>query len=106
MARAQLLICCSQQEAALIREQAEIQQRTISTYVLRIVMRMVDLDEKLFSQHKRLIGLRPTPKPAPRTTMLVRCSAGEATRIRRSAKNRDSSISQFVLYAVHLAWSV
>lgn len=63
--------------------------RTISAYVLQIVMRKAVLDEKLFQEYGKVRSLvdsefmrRPT---GPRTTMLLRCASQESTRIRAAA---------------------
>lgn len=109
MARAILMISCSQEEARKIREKAELQRRTISGYVLKIVMRAVQLDERLYHNYRRLAPLNFSVlgrKPRPRTVMLIRCSAQEAARIRAAAKKRDITISGYVLYCLRSSWQV
>src|SRR2546429_5965100 len=45
--RAALIISCSRQQAATIHQRAELERRTVSGYVLRILMRWLDLEERL-----------------------------------------------------------
>ena len=109
--RTSLLINCSVEEALTIRARAKLERRGISGYVLNIVMRSVDFEEKLLAKAGRLQTLRrslsgtPIRPVRPRTTMLVRCSTAEARRIRRNAKRRDSTISGFVLHCLRRSWS-
>jgi hypothetical protein len=95
-------------EARTIRTIAVEERRTISGYVLRTVMRKVELEERMFRRHPWLIvpprvGWRP---PGPRTTMLLRCAPEEGLRIRAAARKRDITISRFVLEALQTSWSV
>jgi|SRR6516162_3406935 uncharacterized protein (DUF1778 family) len=108
--RTALLIYCSVEQAELIRERAERDRRTISGYLLNIVMRAVEVQEKIavtITQYQRLqpIGRMPIPA-AQRTTMLLRCSRAEADRIRQAAKKRDTTISGFVFRCVERAWKL
>jgi uncharacterized protein (DUF1778 family) len=104
--RTALLICCSEEEASTIRAQAKEQRRTLSDYVLHIVLRSVDMEERLSlrqigpgvpnrSVQKSTVGL-----PGPRTALLVRCSTAEAKRIRAAAGKRWMPISRFVLHCL------
>src|SRR6266566_302099 len=45
--RTALVISCSQEQAASIHRRAELERRPVSGYVLRILMRAVDLEEKI-----------------------------------------------------------
>ena len=110
MDRTALLIRCSTEEADRIRIEADKQRRTISGYVLQIMGRAVEIDERLFSKidvarvvnqtsRKALLG------PGPRTAILVRCSTLEADRIRESARRRDTPINAYVLQALRRSWS-
>jgi uncharacterized protein (DUF1778 family) len=108
-ARAALIISCSQQEAALIRQHADLQRRTISGYLLNHVMRVVAVQEKLFARFKTGPGVNLDYKPkssGPRTTLLLRCSKIEAKRIRHAARTRQTTISAFVLYCVRQYWAI
>jgi uncharacterized protein (DUF1778 family) len=106
--RSAVLIACSLKEAQTIRERAAFERRTISAYVLHVVLRNAALDEKLFQEYGKLRSLldseftrRPT---GPRTTMLLRCASQESARIRTAAKRRNMTISGFVLYALRSSW--
>src|SRR5215467_3445389 len=119
--RAALLINCSKEEARKIREHAERERRTISGCVLNVLMRAVRLGENLirlraagvaevpFARVIETYGLNSTPsrKPrGPRTTMLLWCSRDEARRIRILAKERETTISGFVLHTLRSSWRV
>src|SRR5262250_774785 len=109
--RTTLLINCSQKEAQRIRETAARQRRTISGYVLNILMKAIRFDEsltrlrslggeeKLSVRNFELYGLggfstRPT---GPRTTMLLSCPVEDARKIRETAKRKEITISGLVL---------
>jgi hypothetical protein len=55
MSRSVLMISCSKEEARTIRGKAEFQRRTISGYVLKIVLKAIQLDERLY---ETIAGLR------------------------------------------------
>jgi len=59
MSRTAILISCSEEEATKIRTRAEYDFRGVRAYVLSIVLRAVELDEKLLGQFHKL-----TPLPA------------------------------------------
>ena len=108
--RSAILISCSVQEAGIVRERAAQERRGISSYVLNILMRAVELQEKLRAQRKQF-GLSDQDRvkmafrsPGPRSVFLLRCSVEEARRIRRVAKTRDRTISGFVLSTLQLSW--
>jgi uncharacterized protein (DUF1778 family) len=103
-----LLISCSRDEASTIRKLAAAERRTISAYVLNIVMRKVEIEEGMLRRHHRLT-LQPSVRwraPGPRTTMILRCAHEEAKRIRTAARRRDMTITRFVLDALQVAWAV
>lgn len=106
--RAALIISCSRQQAATIHQRAELERRTVSGYVLRILMRWLDLEERLAVIQQEggrlLTALQPVRPSGKRTTMLVRCSKEEAHRIRAGAKRRCTTISWFVIHALSLSW--
>jgi uncharacterized protein (DUF1778 family) len=110
--RSALLINCSQLELEQMRAYAEAQHRTLSGYVLNIVMRTVTFEETLFASLNRFAESNPltNPQPSrpagPRATMLLRCSIAEAKRIRAAAKRRKTTISAFVLHALQRSWLV
>ena len=107
--RTALIISCSREQAATIHLRAELERRTVSGYVLRILMRWLDLEERLVSiqqpSRRPLTAYQPVRFPGPRTTMLLRCSKEEAHRIRVGAKRRGTTISWFVLHSLALSWS-
>ena len=96
----------------MIRREAEAERRTVSGYLLSILDRAVRLEESLFSKMVRYNALNrvlmrvPKIAPGPRAALLLRCSAEEADRIRRAARRREISISNFVIQAVRRVWTV
>jgi uncharacterized protein (DUF1778 family) len=110
--RTALLIHCSAEEAKTIRQRAILQRRTIGGYVLNVMMRVIAHDERLFTQLGRLqrwdriFGWNSLRPVGPRTTMLLRCSAQESTRIRVAAKRRGATISTFVLHTLRSSWNL
>lgn len=107
--RTALLISCTREQAATIHLRAGLERRTVSGYVLRILMRWLDLEERLVGIQRDtsqpLTAFQPVRFPGPRTTMLLRCSKGEAHRVRVGAKRRKTTISWFVLHSLSLSWS-
>lgn len=111
MERTALLIRCSKEEAERVRIEAEKQRRTISGYVLQIMGRAIEIENRLLAKidpynavnqvfsRKSLIGA------GPRTAILVRCSVLEAERIREVARRRDLPINAFVLQALRRSWA-
>lgn len=105
--RTALLICCSQLEASVIREQAKSERRTLSNYVLNIAVRAAQMEELLSeSLGRRLALVRPPARAHPRTAVLIRCSQKEAEKIREAARRREASISAFVLHCLERTWWV
>ncbi|HTZ47454.1 MAG TPA: hypothetical protein VMH20_07675 [Verrucomicrobiae bacterium] len=107
--RPALLVRCSRKEAEQVRKQAALQRRTVSGYVIHIVMRSVHFSAELVSS----LGQRAFFKlgrgkrvkaMAPRTALHIYCAAEEARRIRGAASQRKMSISGFVLECVHRSW--
>jgi uncharacterized protein (DUF1778 family) len=105
--RTALLINCAETQARTIREQAELQRRTVSGYVLHIVMRAIaferSLSARVSGRRKAIRGSASRPA-APRTTILVRCSVEEAKQIRTAAKRGDETISGFMLRTLARSW--
>lgn len=110
--RTALLICCSEEEASKVHEEAKIELRTVSGYVLSVVMRAVQVDEKLFAKFSglrtwNLHGWKHSLRlPGPRTAMLIRCSKEQSTRIRMAAKRRDMTVSGLVLSFLIRSWLI
>ena len=108
-ARSALLINCSRREAARISEQAGIQRRSVSGYILNIVIRAVEFDEAFVVRHAGLVPIDREPpgvQAAPRATLLARCSTTEASRIRAVAREQNMTISGFVLHCLRRSWKV
>ena len=104
--RTALIISCSQEEAARIHQRAALERRTVSGYVLRILMRWLDLEERLAKQQEQPLTAYHAVRPSgARTTILIRCSNAEAHRIRAGAKGRCATISWFVIQTLVLSWS-
>ena len=105
--RTSLLINCCKAEAQEVRRQAKRQRRTVSGYVMNIVLRSVEFDDQLFAELNSLRMLHPKSvlrAPGPRTTLHLYCSAKEAKRVRNAAKRRGRTISGLVLHSLHRSW--
>ena len=107
--RTALIISCSREQAATIHQRAALERRTVSAYVLRVLMRWLDLEERLVLRQedtrRPLTAYQPVHPPGKRTTMLIRCSKEEAQRIRAGAKRRSTTISWYVVHTLALARS-
>ena len=112
MSRTALLIRCSTTEAEKIRAEAEKQHRTISGYVLQVMSRAVEFEERLYSNltayrlYNPIISRRRLIDVEPRTAILVRCDVEQADRIREAARRRVVPINAFVLQSLKRAWDV
>jgi hypothetical protein len=113
MPRTALLIRCNTEEADKIRIEAEKQRRTISAYVLFIMVRAIQVEDRLvsslnnrFSSMNQVLSRRALITRGPRTAILVRCEVSEADRIRESARRREMPINAFFLHALKRSWSV
>ena len=112
MGRTALLIRCATEQADRIRTEAEKERRTISSYVLGIAARSIEVEDRLFSSMSRyaalnqVISRKALIEPGTRTAILVRCSTEEAERIRSAARRRDVPINAFVLQSLKRAWKV
>lgn len=110
--RGALLIRCSQEEADTIRWEARREYRSISAYVLYILQRTLQFEQRLFSAMghsqamNRVLALTPLRPVGPRTAILLRCSAREAQAIRLAASRRGIPISSFVLHSLRRAWQI
>lgn len=113
MPRTALLIRCSAREAARTREDAAAERRSVSAYVLTIVVRSLEAEQALSARLRnslhswnRNLSQTRVRMPGPRTAILVRCSIDEAARIRAAAARREITISGFVLHSLRRAWNV
>ena len=111
-ARSQILISCLREEAHEIRERAALDQRSVSSYLLKVLMRWVEFEEKLFLELSRfrhsnrvLMSRRLLLPHGPRTTILLRCSNEDSHRIRRAAQRRAVTISGFIRQCLRRSWS-
>jgi hypothetical protein len=86
MSRTALLIRGDVDEAQEIRAKAALQRRTISAYVLQVLMRRVQSDD-LTGRRTDIDSLKFVRlSDVPRTAVLVRCDREEAARIPDSAR--------------------
>jgi uncharacterized protein (DUF1778 family) len=99
-----ILLCCSKEESRTLHEQAGLERRTVSAYVLNIIMKTVQLDEKLSFRLSSLARDHARRPNGPRTKVLLRCSREEANRIHRAAKKRETTVSAFVMQALRTSW--
>jgi uncharacterized protein (DUF1778 family) len=107
---ASLLLSCSRREAEQVRKKAALQRRTVSGYVINIVMRSVEFSDGLVSSLGKLPPFfkldrgKQAKGVAPRTTLHIYCTAEESKRIRGAASRRDMTISGFVLSCLRRSW--
>lgn len=107
--RAAIIISCTINEADTMRHQARLQHRTVSGYILNILMRAVEFQEMALERWGRPEVSRLTYSkraPGARTTVLLRCSMKEARRIRAAAKKRGETVSGYVLHAIRRSWKI
>jgi len=110
--RAAILISCRKEEAEKIRELAALDHRSVSSYLLKILMPWVDFEDRLFveltryRQLERKVWFRRFALPkGPRTTIFLRCSREESQRIRNAAERRGTSISAFIRECLRRSWT-
>jgi hypothetical protein len=82
-----------------------MQRRTVSGYVLNVVMRAVDFEDQLFARVNRLQPSERIKPEQPRTTIHLHCSTNEAKRVRDAAKRRETNISDFIVHSLRRSWS-
>lgn len=110
--RTALLIRCSRGEADLVRRAAHYEYRTMSAYVLNVLLRALRFEDRLFSKMahadtmNRVLARTPVRPPGPRTAILLRCSTIQAEDIRLAAKRREIPISSFVMHSLQRYWAV
>lgn len=107
--RTALLIRCSGEDAASIRQRAAAEHRTIAGYLLHVVDRMIKLDDKFASKIPKNLPLpsfdtNATASAARDSAILLRCSIEEARRIRSAAKRRATTISGLVIHYLRVSW--
>jgi uncharacterized protein (DUF1778 family) len=110
--RAQLPLHCTVDEANAVRRRANDEYRTVSGYILRLVMRAAHMDQRFAETLPTQFGVtalrgrqnwRGTEE---RTRLLLRCSSNDARLIRNAAKSRDMTVSAYVFSAMRRAWSI
>jgi uncharacterized protein (DUF1778 family) len=110
MERSSLLISCSSNEAASIREKAAGERRTISAYVLRIALSKAheDIDLPRRPQYGgvvEVVNRDERVRTVGRRVMLhIRCSDAESASIRQAAEQTGKTISAYVLDALQRWW--
>ena len=106
--RTALLLYTSQEDALKIRERAALEHRTVSGYVLNILLRTVAFEETLDAWLGRRGTCLSSPPaiclPGPKTTMLLRCSSEQAQRIRAAARRRAVNVSAYIRQALWRSW--
>ena len=110
MPRTSLLIRLSHEDAARIRENASSEYRSLSGYLLRQLQRSFLIEETyapgqvkslLSRQARAIIGLQCKKL---HTAVHLRCTVGEAAKIREYAARRQLSISDFVVFSLRRSW--
>jgi|SRR5215469_4642704 len=114
MQRAALLIRCITEEAVTIRHCAAVERRTVSGYVLNVLDKALKVEDSLWQQLGQshfqdlhyVIASSQQRFGGDRTTILIRCTRDEATRIRMAAEHRQITISAFVIHSLQRFWAV
>jgi hypothetical protein len=110
--RAQLPLLCTVEEANEVRRRANDNYQTVSGYVLRVVMRVVQMDQRLAeilpTQFATTFfrGRNNWRGTEERTRLLLRCSSNEARLIRKAAKLRHMTVCAYVFAAMRRLWQI
>jgi len=107
--RTSLLINCSKREAQEVRARAELQRRTVSGYVINIVVRRIQFAEEIPGMNPSVFRLergKRAKAAAPRTTLHLYCSLEDARKIRRAARLGQVTMSGFVLHCLWHSWRI
>jgi len=107
--RASLLINCSKREAQEVRSRADFQRRTVSGYIVNIVIRRIEFAEEIASAANRPAfysyrGRKTAEAAGPRTTLHIYCAFDEARQIRRAARLSKLTMSGFIFHCLHNSW--
>jgi uncharacterized protein (DUF1778 family) len=107
--RTALLIRCTHEELAKLRERAEAEYRTVSGYVVNALHWSLYFDELLSARMGSRVGFdlaayRDVPTAKARATLLLRCYKQEGQWIRSAAKQRGMTVSGLVRYALRELW--
>lgn len=108
--RVSLIIRCSPDEAARIRSQASSEHRSLSGYLLYVLERSFRIEDKLGGLPRSFFldgaeSFRSERHGGVRTAVHLRCTDGEAARIRAYAARRHLSISDFVVFSLSRSWN-
>jgi hypothetical protein len=104
--RGSLLLSCTKEEAEEMRVRAKAQNRTLSATILKVVLRGIDFDDRMFAEFKARALPPVEPRPGRKIAVHLRCSVAQARRIRAAARRRGATISRYVLYFLSAAWAV
>jgi hypothetical protein len=108
--RASLLINLSKKEATEIRARARADMRTVSGYVIFVLVKCMKTSDALINYLRmvpsfRLDHTKKAKVLGPRTTIHIYCSAEQADQIRAAATLRKIPMNQFVLSCLHFYWN-
>jgi uncharacterized protein (DUF1778 family) len=110
MERTSLSIRLSHNDALVIREQAAIKHCSVNEHVLWSVRMQVPFDDRLYKAGRQL-GVsdalhthRHAPIVGRRAVLHLRCSEVEASRIRRAAHRRRTTIGEYVVGCLKGSW--
>jgi len=105
-----LLIRLSHEDAARIRKEASAEHRSLSGYLLNVLERSFFIEQKvahgastpmLSRQARATLGQQCKKL---HTSVHLRCTVEEASRIRAYAARRQLSISDFVVFSLQRLW--
>lgn len=109
---ASLLIRCAQSEAENIKDRARQERRSVNAHVLNILARALSFEAThglpyLIPDRSRLKGPSSYTRPiGPRAVLFLRCTAGEAERIRKAAAIRQIPVNEYVLTRLARSYEV
>jgi hypothetical protein len=107
--RTALLIRCTKEEAAKLREQALSEHRSVSGCMLNVLERRLWMEERWGAglgapSHSPHALAKVIRSAESRSELFLRCSQSEAQRIRKAAARRSMSISRFVIFSLQRQW--
>jgi hypothetical protein len=103
VSRSSIIVRCSLEDAARIHNEAASEHRSLSGYLLYVLQRSIYIDDKV--PESVLVLQAPFFKMRPRRTAVhLRCTADEASRIRKYAARRRLSLSDFVVFSLRRVW--
>lgn len=106
-----LIIRCSHEDAARIRNHASSEHRSLSGYLLHVLERSLWIEDRLTRGLTKSLLLAQAGsiksarrKKKIRTALHLRCTAEQAEKIREYAARRHLSISDFVVFSLRRSW--